>query len=367
MPTYDVVVAGLGGFGSSAAAHLARRGLRVLGLDPRPGAHSEGSSHGESRIVRQVYFEGASYVPMLLRTYELWAGLSRQDGSPVMRTTGALYLGAPGTRVLAGSIETAREWGLGHEVLEAADVTKRFPALHPSVGTLGLFEPAGGLVEPEAAVAAQLRAATAAGAELRHDEAVVGWRATGDGVTVTTTRGEVSAGALVLAPGTWAPRLLGGLDLPLSVERRVQHWFEPRDVTDFSPDRLPVWIWDLADGTSLYGVPSLAAGLVKTAVHFCTERPADAWTPDEVASVLSGLLPGLGADHRRAAECWYTLTPDHHFVIGRHPVSDRVLLACGFSGHGFKFTPVVGEVLADLVVDGSTRFDLALFDPLRFG
>ena len=366
--TYDVVVAGLGGFGSSAAAHLAGRGLRVLGLDPRPGAHAEGASHGESRIVRQIYYEGASYVPLLRRTFELWADVRTPSGDPVMRTTGALFMGAPGTRVLAGSIETAHEWGLEHEVLDHREVAARFPVMRPPEGTQGLYEPAGGLVGPEAAVAEHLRRATAAGADLRHDEGVRSWSVEGgDGVRVRTSRGEVSAGALVLAPGRWTPALLGVLWLPLVTERRVQHWYAPHDPADFAPDRCPVWIWDLAGGTSLYGVPALTDGLVKAAVHFSGDRPADTWSPDDVAGTLARLMPSLGRDHRRETECWYTLTPDQHFVIGPHPASDRVLLACGFSGHGFKFTPVVGEVLADLVVDGSTSYDLSLFDPLRFG
>jgi sarcosine oxidase len=216
-------------------------------------------------------------------------------------------------------------------------------------------------------VAAQLRAATSAGAELRHDEAVAGWEPAGDGVRVTTSRGEVSAGALVLAPGKWAPGLLGGLDLPLVVERRVQHWFAPPDPVVFAPDRLPVWIWDRADGTTLYGAPSLDGRSVKAAVHFCTERSADAWSAAEVAGLLAEVFPTLGAAPVREAECWYTLTPDQNFVVGPHPSSARVLLACGFSGHGFKFTPVLGEVLADLAVAGSTPFDLSAFDPQRFG
>ena len=365
-PAYDVVVAGLGGFGSSAAAHLARRGLRVLGLDPRPGAHSEGSSHGESRIVRQVYYEGAAYVPLLLRTYELWRGLTTEAGDPLLRQIGALFLGAPGTRVLAGSVRTAQEWGLEHEVLDAGEVAARFPALRPPPGTAGLYEPGGGLVGPEEADRPHLREAARAGAELRHDEAVTGWSAEQDGVRVATTRGEVSAGALVLAPGRWAPELLDLPELPLVVERRVQHWFAPPAIRDFAPERLPVWLWDLGGGTSLYGVPVLRDELVKTAVHFSGDKAADAWTVEEVAATLGELLPGLGTDHRRSAECWYTLTPDENFVIGPHPLADRVFVACGFSGHGFKFTPVVGEVLADLVADGSTRFDLSLFDPRRF-
>lgn len=365
--TYDVVVAGLGGFGSAAAAHLAARGLRVLGLDPRPGAHAEGSSHGESRIVRQVYFEGAAYVPLLRRTYELWSRLVRDDGSPMLRTTGGLFLGAPGTRVLAGSVATAQEWGLDHEVLDAVEVARRFPALRPPDGTLGLYEPHAGVVGPEAAVAAHLRLASDARADLRHDEEVTGWSAAGDRVRVETTRGTRDAGALVLAPGKWVPGLLGGLRLPLTVERRVQHWFRPQSAPDFAARCLPVWIWDLADGTSLYGTPVLGGdGSVKAAVHFSAHRPPDAWTPLEVAGQLGGLMPGLGAEHVRSADCWYTLTPDQHFVVGRHPDADRVLLACGFSGHGFKFTPVLGEVLADLVTEGSTAYDLSLFDPRRF-
>lgn len=366
MPSYDVVVAGLGGFGSAAAAHLAARGARTLGLDPRPGAHAEGSSHGETRIVRQVYFEGAAYVPLLRRTYELWAELSGEDGEPLLRTTGGLFLGRPDTRVFRGSLETARHWDLDHDVLDGAEAHRRFPALRPPSDVMAIWEPQAGTVRPESAVAAHLRRAVAAGAELRHDEALSGWTATPDGVRVTTTRREVDTGALVLALGRWAPDLVR-LDLPLRVERRVQHWFAPPSVEDFRPGRLPVWIWDRADGTSMYGAPSQGeTGDVKAAVHFSTAKPPDAWDADELAGTLAELFPGLGRRHTRAAECWYTLTPDEHFVVGPHPVSARVVVAAGFSGHGFKFTPVLGEVLADLALDGSTSFDVSTFDPLRF-
>ena len=365
MPAYDVVVAGLGGVGSAAAAQLAGRGLRTLGLDPRSAAHSEGASHGESRIVRQVYFEGATYVPLLRRAYELWAELADESGAALLRRTGGLFLGLPHTRVFRGSLETAQHWDLEHEVLDAAEVHRRFPALRPPDGVAALYEPQAGAVRPEAAVAAHLRRAAAAGAELRHDEAVTGWVATSDGVRVETSRGTVESGALVLAPGKWAPDLVR-LDLPLVVERRVQHWFAPPQVDDFRPGRLPVWIWDRADGTSMYGAPAQdGRDDVKAAVHFSTERPADDWSAGEVAAVLGELFPGLGSRHTREAECWYTLTPDENFVVGPHPESDRVVVACGFSGHGFKFTPVLGEAIADLATEGRTRFDLSTFDPLR--
>ena len=365
MPTYDVVVAGLGGFGSSAAYHLARRGLRVLGLDPRPGAHTEGASHGESRIVRRVYFEGAAYVPLLQRTYELWDELRRPDGAPMLRRTGGLFMGAADSRVLAGSVATARRWHLDHEVLDAVEVALRFPAVRLEPGTLALYEPDAGVVAPEVAVAAHLSAAVGAGAELRHDEGVTGWVAGDRSVTVTTTRGSHDAGALVLAPGRWAAGLVDGIGAPLVVEERVQHWFAPADPADFVPGRLPAWLWEAPDGTSLYGVPSVGTdGSVKAAVHFSDRAPGQ-WSPAEVAAALAPLLPGLGSRHVRSAPCWYTLTPDENFVIGVHPESDRVLVACGFSGHGFKFTPVLGEVLAELVVDGATTYDLSLFDPMR--
>lgn len=366
MTTYDVVVAGLGGFGSAATAQLARRGVRVLGLDPRPAGHTAGASHGETRIVRQVYFEGPAYVPLLRRTYQLWAELADETGRPLLRRTGGLFLGRADTRVFRGSLDTAQRWGLDHEVLDAAEVQRRYPAVRPAAEVAAIYEPHAGTVSPEAAVAAHLRRAAAAGAELRHDEAVTGWTARSGGVRVDSSRGTIEAGALVLAPGRWAPGLVR-LDLPLVVQRRVQHWFAPPAVADFRPGRLPVWIWDRADGTSMYGAPAQPGrDDVKAAVHFSSCRPADSWQVGDLAAALRELFPGLGDRQTREAECWYTLTPDEHFVVGAHPQSPRVVVACGFSGHGFKFTPVLGEALAELALEGSSRLDLSSFDPQRF-
>jgi sarcosine oxidase len=369
MTSYDVIVAGLGGFGSAAAAHLAARGQRVLGLDRFPPAHANGASHGETRIVRQAYFEGTRYVPLLRRAYELWDELGAA-GEPLLTRTGGVFLGRPGSRVFEGSLASARQWELEHEVLDPAEVTRRFPAMRPPDGTAALFEPGAGFVSPERAVLAHLAVAARHGAELRHDEPVLSWSAIAGGVRVRTGRGTAEAAHLVLAPGRWAPELLADLALPLRVERRVMHWFDPPGGVDaFRPGRFPVWIWDRDDGTAPYGVPAVGAadGGVKTSVHYSPDRPAGDWTPAEVASMLSPLLPGLGDSHLRAVDCTYTLTPDEHFVVGRHPGHDIVLVACGFSGHGFKFTPVLGEVIAQLVVDGSSPLSLEQFDPLRFG
>ena len=356
MTAYDVVVVGLGGVGSATAAALARRGQRVLGLDRYPPAHDRGASHGETRIVRKAYFEGAGYVPLLHRAYELW------DELGLLVRTGGLFLGGLDSRVLAGSLATARAWDLPHHLLEPAEVAARFPDLTPPAGTVALLESDAGVVCPEQAVLGQLGRAAAAGADLRHGEPATGWRAGPGGVTVTTASGRYDAGSLVVAPGGWAPELLPGLPVPLDVQDRVQHWFDPPPGR-MAPDGFPAWIWQLPDGTSAYGVPASASG-VKAAIHHSDVRPAGDWTAEQVRALLRPLLPGLGA-LARSARCTYTMTPDEHAVVGRHPAAERVLVACGFSGHGFKLTPVLGEALADLAVDGVTRHDLGLLDPLR--
>ena len=356
--TYDVVVAGLGGVGSAAAAALARRGQRVLGLDRFPPAHDQGASHGETRIVRRAYFEGAGYVPLLHRAYELW------DELGLLTRTGALFLGGESSRVLGGTLATARHWGLPYELLDAAEVHRRFPAFTPPPGTAALLETDAGFVSPEAAVRAQLERAAAAGADLRHDEPVTSWSTTADGVRVTTGRGTHDAGALVVAPGRWALELLPDLPVPLRVEPRTVSFFGPGDAQPFALGRFPVWIWERPDGTAPYGFPDLGGG-VKAAIHHSTVRPGGDWAGADVAQVLAPLLPGLGDRVLRELPCTYTLTPDEHYVVGRLPGHDRVLVACGLSGHGFKLTPVLGEALADLVVDGATPHDLSLFDPRR--
>lgn len=356
--TYDVVVAGLGGVGSAAAAALARRGQRVLGLDRFPPAHDQGASHGETRIVRKAYFEGGGYVPLLHRAYELW------DELGLLTRTGGLFLGAHDSRVLGGSLRTAQEWDVAHELLEGPEVARRFPAFRPPNGTVGLYEPDAGFVPPEAAVAAQLERAARAGADLRHDEPVSGWQESAGGVRVTTPTRSYDAGALLVAPGRWAAELLPDLPVPLRVEARTQHFFAPDDAAAFAPDRFPVWIWERPDGTAPYGVPLVGSG-VKAAVHHSTVRPGSEWPAEDVAGLLAPLLPGLGARVARQLPCTYTLTPDEHYVVGRLPERERVLIACGLSGHGFKLTPVLGEALAELAVDGATVHDLTLFDPLR--
>ena len=281
--------------------------------------------------------------------------------------------------MVAGSLRSAREWNLDHELLDAADLRKRFPVFAPTADTVALYEAQAGVVRPESAVAAHLALAAEAGADLRFEEPIVAWDAdsSGEGVTVTTGRGTERAGRLVLCPGAWAPELLAGLGVPLMVERQLQFWFQPSGDPDaFLPDRYPVWVWDGGGDGQPYSLPAID-GLEEgvKAAWFRHGRPCTPDTIDrrvtaaevgEMAETLRARVPLLPGRFLRAVACMYTNTPDQHFVVAPHPAHPQVVVACGFSGHGFKFAPVVGEILADLTIDGTTAHPIGLFDPRRF-
>jgi len=376
---FDTIVLGLGGMGSAACFHLAARGRRVLGLDQFRPPHENGSSHGRSRVIRQAYYEDPAYVPLLLRAYQLWRELEHASGAQLLTLTGGLMLGTRESGVVAGSLRSAREHGLPHELLEARDIRRRFPQFAPDADTIALFEKNAGTVRPEDAVSAHLDLAARNGSELRFEEAVTAWKGSGAGVRVTTGRGEFEAGQLVIAAGPWLPSVLADLNLPLRVERQVQCWLEPAGgIADFLPDKFPIWIWETRDGAHPYGLPALdgAKGGVKIALHHggknsvCTPGTIDRAVSEEeieiVRHCIAGHVPKLAGRCVCAATCMYTNTPDEHFLIGRHPRHPTVLIVSPCSGHGFKFCPVVGEIVADLVADGGTRHPIELFRPDRF-
>ncbi|GAA4792829.1 N-methyl-L-tryptophan oxidase [Streptomyces ziwulingensis] len=378
-PTYDVIVIGLGGMGSAAAHHLSARGARVLGLEKFGPVHDRGSSHGGSRITRQSYFEDPAYVPLLLRAYELYEDLERATGREIATLCGGVMIGRPGTRAVSGSLRSAREWDLPHEMLDAAEVRRRFPTLTPAADEVGLYEAKAGLLRPENTVAAHLQLATGQGADLHFDEPMTGWEPYRDGVRVHTAKGTYTAGRLVICPGAWAPRLLADIGVDCVIERQVMYWFQPDGgIEPFRPERHPVYIWEDAAGVQVYGFPALDGpeGGAKVAFFRKGATPTSPETIDRtvhddevraMAEQVSGLLPDLPGHFLKAATCMYTTTPDEHFVIAPHPAHpDSVTVACGFSGHGFKFVPVVGEILADLALTGATAHPIGLFDPARF-
>jgi sarcosine oxidase len=378
MSGFDVIVVGLGAMGSAAAYHLAAAGRSVLGLEQFGAAHDKGSSHGRSRIIRQAYFEDPAYVPLLARSYELWARLEEETGARLLTMTGGLMIGLPDSAVVAGSLRSAREHNLAHETLDAAEIRRRFPPFTPGEDERGLYEDRAGFLDPEGCISAHLGRAAQLGAALHFEEPVSEWASTSAGVRVTTEAGAYEAAAAVITPGAWGPVLLRDLKLPLVVERQVMYWFDPIGGTAaFEVGRFPVYIWETADGTQFYGFPAHdgPAGGAKVATF---RLPGYETTPETIDRTISdsevermraavrGRVDALDAPLLSAKTCMYTTTPDEHFVIGLHPEHPQVAFAAGFSGHGYKFASVVGEILGELTVDGRTRHDIELFTPDRF-
>jgi sarcosine oxidase len=372
--SYDVIVIGLGGMGSAAAYHLAARGQKVLGLEKFTPAHDQGSSHGGSRIIRQSYFEDPAYVPLLLRAYELWEQLATDSQREVYRITGGLFLGPPDCETVAGSLRAAREWSLPHEVLDAGEIVARFPNFTPAPTDLAVYEAKAGFARPELTVQAHLDLAVKAGADLRFGEQVLDWSETADGVRVTTGTATYTAGQVVICPGAWAPELLAEFGIPITVERQVLYWLDPTVGPAPFVDH-PIFIDENASGQQIYGFPAIDGpdGGVKVAFFRkgieCTPETIDRVVHEQEIAEMRGrvgeLLPALDGPCLHSATCMYSNTPDQNFVIARHPDRANVTVACGFSGHGFKFVPIVGEILADLARTGTTRHPIALFDPQR--
>ena len=365
--TYDAIIVGLGAMGSATAYQLARRGLHVLGLDRFTPPHAFGSSHGETRIIREAYFEHPVYVPMVQRAYELWRDLEDESGATLLRETGGMMIGRPDSDLVEGARHSAELHGLRHAMLTADEVHERFPALHPESDMVAVWEPRAGVLFADACIRAHLTQARLNGAELRYEEPMLRWEPDGDGVRVLTAQAEYRGRRLILTAGAWISGFF--LDLPLTVERQVLFWFDQTSGPEmFSPEHLPIHLWQFDGRRFFYGFPNLGSG-IKVAFHHGGEiTTIDSVrrdvTPDEVEEIRTAMrrfLPAADGPLRSTTVCVYTNTPDEHFLIDRHPRHAPVLIASACSGHGFKFSPVIGEVLADLVQAGESRFDFRLF------
>lgn len=371
---HDVIVVGAGAMGSAAAWRLAARGARVMAIDRWTPPHAHGSTHGRSRIIREAYFEHPCYVPLVRRAYELWAELERASGRMLLRRTGGLMVGPPDGVLVSGAKRSAVEHALAHEELDAAEIRRRFPGFAPAPGMVGILEPRAGALFPEMCVQTMLDAARRHGAVLRTGELVTRWHAEGGRVTVTTDRGIHHARTLILAAGAWLPSLVSELPLPLEVERQLSFWFEPtaRDGR-YAPHSTPVALWEYAPERYFYTFPDLGDG-VKMGIHHEGEivdpdAPVPPARPAEEArarALMRRFLPGAAGPVRESATCLYTDTPDRHFLIDRHPAHDEVILASPCSGHGFKFAPAIGDLLADLHFLHSTQLSLSPFLLSRF-
>ncbi len=373
---YDAIVIGLGGMGTATAFHLARRGERVLGLEQFELAHERGSSHGLTRIIRLAYHEDASYVPLLRRSYELWHELERISREELLITTGSLEGGPDDGPMFRGALVAAELHDLPHEVLTRAKLEARHPGwrnLDP--GTTAVYQPDGGFLLSEATMRAHAEAATSHGAELRFEEPVLGWEATPEGaVRVRTAAATYEAERLVICAGAWARQLVPRLAALAVPERQVLGWFTPRDPAPFGVERFPVFILDVESG-SWYGFPAHGGHGVKVGWYHHFREPIDPDDPDRSTTprdeaALRGFveryLPAAAGATEMLKACMFTNSPDEHFIIDRLPEAPQVTIAAGFSGHGYKFCSVVGEICADLAIDGATSHDIGLFRLDRF-
>ena len=366
---FDTIVVGLGAMGSSALYQLSRRGQRVIGLEAFERGHTLGSSHGESRIIRLAYYEHPNYVPLLRRAYTLWSELERDSGKELLHITGGLMIGAPDGELVAGARTSALQHSLQHEMLDAAEVRHQFPALAPADAEVALWEPTGGYLRPERCIDACLDLAVENGARVRHLEPVRAWRARGSGVSVSTDTGNYAADQLVFACGARISKLLGRSAPPVRAERSPLFWIEPTDPELFAPGRLPIYIWDAL----FYGFPHVAWPGVKVARHhsgdLCDPDAVDRRVNEEderrLRTAIGNRIPSLNGPVVASRICLYENSPDLHFLIDRVPEHPNVIYVGGFSGHGFKFASVIGEIVADLVTHGRATPDADFLSSAR--
>lgn len=374
---YDVAIVGLGSMGSMAAWILASRGQRVIGFDRFRPPHLMGSHAGLSRIIREAYYEQPYYIPIVQRAFELWTELERIAGVSIYQRTGGLMLGEKASAIAGGASRNAGQHGVPCEVLSAEQIRLRFPQFRVPDDHIGIFERRAGTLIPERAVESALGAARRAGAELRFDEPVAEW-IPGARLTLRTAVGTYEADRVILAGGAWMAAGLGRVATPIAVARQLLFWFEPRaGRAAFHPSRFPVFLWQWTEGHSIYGFPEQGEGF-KVAIHHegeaahpdTVDRTVHPGEEQKLLGILERLLPGGVGPITRSGVCLYTNTRDEDFLLDFHPEDRRVILASPCSGHGFKFAPAVGEILADLAITGTSRFDLTPFRidrPKAFG
>jgi sarcosine oxidase len=374
MSSFDVVVCGLGVMGSAALRELSRRGLRALGIDRFTPGHDRGSSHGATRIIRLDYFEHPSYVPLLRRAYELWDELEQSSGQKLIHITGIVEIGDSDGMLITGVLASIRQHSLQHELLSAEDLMRRCPAFHLPSHYQAVVQPDGGFLAAEPSIHAMLALAKETGAEIRSGETIRAIEPSSTGVRIITDRARIDAGSVVIAVGPWIKSVLPDLEAPLRVTRQVMTWFSPRQPALFQPKHFPVFLMESHHGMH-YGFPLDSDGLIKVAKHHHGDETVDPDACDRTVSIadeslirsaLAAHLPDANGPRVKAATCLYTVTPDGDFIIDSLPGYPHVVVASPCSGHGFKFAPVIGEILADLVTRCEPKHEIGRFSLKRF-
>lgn len=372
---YEAIVLGTGGVGSAALYELARRGVRALGLDRFEPGHDRGSSHGVTRIMRQAYYEHPDYVPLVLLAYRRWAELAERRREALYHEVGLVQVGPPDGEVLPGVLASAQAHGLEVEELSAREIESRWSGFRVHAPLAGVFERRAGYLRVEECVRAHIAEALALGAQLHTGLTVRRWQVTGSSVLVETDRESYAARWLIVAAGAWARELVGDLGLRLEVRRKPVFWYETAGSAYRADRGCPCFLYETAAGI-FYGVPEIDAWGVKVAEHtggapvadpLAVNRDMDPEERARIEAFLSTCLPQAAGRLTRHTVCMYTMTPDAHFVVDRHPAWPQVVFAAGLSGHGFKFTGVLGEALADLALEGRTSLPIGFLAADRAG
>ena len=369
-PPYDAIVIGAGGMGSAALYHLAQGGARVLGLERFDIAHSFGSSHGLTRIIRLAYSEGSHYVPLLRDAYRGWRELEDVSGEPILRVTGGLDIGPRSGGIVQGSRQSCIEHGLSFEELDSGEVNRRFPGYELPAELGAIHQPDAGYLHCETAIRVHIEAARSLGAEIATGVRVLGWERTGAGLCVETEGARYEARKLVITAGSWGGELLPVLRRMCRPVRQVMLWTDPLDPPAFAPERFPVFVLESPIG-NFYGFPdNRGEGFKIGKFHHLRQDVPDPDAmdrechPEDEAVVREGIkafCPRANGPTRRMTACMFTNSPDGHFILDRHPDDEDVFVAAGFSGHGFKFCGVVGRIAADFALERSPKWDLSPF------
>ncbi len=364
--SYDCIVVGTGGVGSAALYYLAQQGANVLGIDRFPPGHDRGSSHGETRVIRLAYFEHPDYVPLLRRAYTLWEEMGQVRPESLYVQAGILEMGPEDGEVIPGVLDAARQHHLDIETLSSAEIEKRYAGLRVPESFVGVFEARAGFLRVEACVKAYAEEAVKRGAQLQTGETVLGWSPGGEGIAVETDRGRYRAGRLIVTAGAWAPQFLASLGVDLRVLRKPLLWYRTQTPHYRLDHGFPVWFLE-TDLGAIYGFPEIDAFGFKLAEHTKGTEVADPLQPDRdlwaadrlpLESLIQRHFPGVTSECLHHAVCMYTMSPDGHFIIDRHPGDARVCFVTGLSGHGFKFASVLGKIMCDLALNGETEMPI---------
>ena len=371
---FDCIVIGVGGMGSSSVYNLAKRGQKVLGLEKFDIPHSEGSSHGVNRIIRLAYYEDASYVPLLRRAYEMWSEIEQLADEQLLYKVGSIDTAPSGHEVFEKSLESCLEHDIPHEVLDHKQINERFPGYEMPSGQMGLYQADGGFVLSERSIVAYVNAAVLQSAEIHARESVLKWEPEGDGVRVFTDRAEYTADRLVITSGAWASGMVPYLKELAIPERQVLAWLQPIKPSLFTPENFPVFNAYFEEGRyygfPVFGIPGFKIGryhhFEEVADPDHMERGVTKEDEDILRAAASRYFPKANGTLMTLKTCLFTNTPDEHFIIDKLPGLPQVTVAAGFSGHGFKFASVVGEIVGDLAINGETSHNIDLLKIDRF-